>query len=169
MASMSDADAVGGLRLVLDVVRETSGTLSGVLRSPRDAAATYRAMQEAGRIPREREAFVLFALDARHQVTAVSVISIGTLQNAPVHPREVFRPAIALGAAAIIVAHHHPSGDPQPSDDDRLVTERLRKVGECVGIEVLDHVVIGADSFWSLAEDLERTLDGGARMQRRAR
>jgi DNA repair protein RadC len=70
-----------------------------------------------------------------------------------VHPREVFGPALRDSAAALVVAHNHPSGDPTPSADDRRVTERLREVGQLVGIELLDHLVVGADSYFSFAEE----------------
>ena len=80
------------------------------------------------------------------------MISIGGLDSAPVHPREVFGPAVREGAAAIVVAHNHPSGDASPSVEDRRVTERLTEVGELVGIRLLDHVVVGVDRFYSFAD-----------------
>lgn len=69
-----------------------------------------------------------------------------------VHPREVFGPAVALSATAIVVAHNHPSGDPTPSAEDRAVTDRLRAAGELLGIELLDHVVIGDERYYSFAD-----------------
>lgn len=100
-----------------------------------------------------KESFYALLLDARHRILSLRVVSTGNLQAAPVHPREVFIPAIREAAAAIVVAHNHPSGDPSPSAEDRLVTERLREVGELVGIEVLDHVVVGRDRYYSFADD----------------
>lgn len=99
-----------------------------------------------------REAFYSLLLDARHRVMAMRRVSLGGLQAAPVHPREVFAPALRERAAAIVVAHNHPSGDPLPSAEDRRVTERLRQVAVLVGIELLDHVVVGADSYYSFAD-----------------
>lgn len=100
-----------------------------------------------------RESFFALLLDNRHRILGLRTISTGSLESTPVHPREVFSPAIREGAAAIVVAHNHPSGEPSPSADDRLVTERLRAAGELVGIEVLDHVVVGDDRYYSFAEE----------------
>ncbi len=100
-----------------------------------------------------KESFFVLLLDSRHRVLGFRVISTGSLQSAPVHPREVFVTAIREGAAALVIAHNHPSGDPTPSPEDRAVTERLREVGELVGIEVLDHVVVGEDRFFSFADE----------------
>ena len=80
-------------------------------------------------------------------------ISEGSLTAALVHPREVFAPAIRDGAAALILVHNHPSGDPTPSVEDAAITQRLRQVGDLVGIRVLDHVVIGRGRFASMAEE----------------
>ena len=100
----------------------------------------------------EVEIFAVVLLNGRHRVLACSEVSRGTLTTALVHPREVFRLAIAIGASAIVLAHNHPSGSAEPSAEDLALTERLRRVGDVVGIRVLDHVVIGAESFRSLAE-----------------
>jgi DNA repair protein RadC len=119
------------------------------------------AMRQAGDVARlvretvrgsRRESFFALLLDARHRVLGLQTISTGSIATAPVHPREVFSPAIRAGAAAIVVAHNHPSGDASPSTEDRMVTERLRQAGDLVGIEVLDHVVVGDDRFFSFAE-----------------
>ena len=82
-------------------------------------------------------------LDARHHVLAFPEISRGTLSTSLVHPREVFRPAVISGAASIIVVHNHPSGDPTPSKEDEVVTRRLARAGEILGIPLIDHLVIG--------------------------
>ncbi|MBK8978085.1 MAG: DNA repair protein RadC [Planctomycetes bacterium] len=123
----------------------------------RDAADVARLVREATRDD-PRESFHAVLLDARHRVLATHVVGVGTLRSAPVHPREVFRPALRAGAAALVVAHNHPSGDARPSDDDRLVTERLRQVGELCGVELLDHVVVGAQTYFSFADDREHPL-----------
>jgi DNA repair protein RadC len=73
-----------------------------------------------------------------------------------VHPREVYGPALMLGAVRIVVAHNHPSGDPAPSAEDRMVTERLRQAGQLLGVEMLDHVVLGSERFYSFAEEATR-------------
>jgi DNA repair protein RadC len=95
---------------------------------------------------------VAFDLDVRHRIIARRVVHIGTLSGVEVHPREVFRDAVVNQAAALILAHNHPSGDPSPSRQDIELTARLRQVGELLGIAVLDHVIVAADGFVSLAD-----------------
>ena len=95
----------------------------------------------------DREHFVVLALDARHRPIGCHTVSVGSLSASIVHPREVFKFAILANAAAVILAHNHPSGDPTPSHDDVELTRRLRDAGELVGIAVLDHVVV-ADGTW---------------------
>jgi len=101
--------------------------------------------------PRER--FVVVYLDTKHRPIAVHDAHVGTCDSSIVHPREVFGPAVALAATSIVVAHNHPSGDPTPSGADRTVTERLKQAGQLLGIEVLDHVVIGAKRYFSFADE----------------
>jgi DNA repair protein RadC len=104
----------------------------------------------------DREKFVVILLNTKHNVIGINTVSVGGLAVAPVHPREVFKPAILVGAAAVIVAHNHPSGDPEPSMDDRVLTDTLRSAGRILGIEVLDHVIIGDDGrFVSLHDRRE--------------
>jgi len=100
----------------------------------------------------EREHFATLNLNRKHAVLAFELVAIGSLEAVIVHPREVFRGAIRRGAAAVVLAHNHPSGDPTPSPEDIQLTRRLLQAGEIVGIEVLDHLVIGADAFVSLRE-----------------
>ncbi len=128
----------------------------------RDAADVARVIREASRGAR-RESFFAVLLDARHRVLGLRVISVGSLSSAPVHPREVFGPAVREGAAALILAHNHPSGDSRPSEDDRRVTDRLRDVGDLLGIEVLDHVVVGGERYYSFAQNHFRSFAGIAR------
>ncbi len=116
-----------------------------------------RVVRDSARGAR-RESFFAVLLDNRHRVLTLHVVSTGGIDMAPVHPREVFSPAIRDGAAAIVVAHNHPSGDPSPSAEDRLVTERLREVGELVGIPLLDHLVVGAERYYSFAEESFRPV-----------
>lgn len=91
-----------------------------------------------------QEHFVALLLDAHHCLTARKTISIGSLTAAIVHPREVFAPAILASAASLIVVHNHPSGDPEPSEEDVSLTRRLVEVGELVGIAILDHVIVAS-------------------------
>ncbi|MBQ6440229.1 MAG: DNA repair protein RadC [Mogibacterium sp.] len=98
----------------------------------------------------KREFFMTLNLNSKLQVESKSVISIGNLDSAPVHPREVFGPAVRRGAAAVVVAHNHPSGDPSPSPQDIEVTKRLIKASEILGIRLLDHVIVGNGCFTSM-------------------
>ena len=100
----------------------------------------------------DREQFLVCCLDAKHAIIGVNVVSIGTLTLSIVHPREVFKPAILLNACGIIAAHNHPSGDPTPSAEDRVLTARLRQAGELIGIALLDHIVLGDDRLYSFAD-----------------
>ncbi len=101
----------------------------------------------------DREHFMVAALSARRSVIGIQVVSVGTLSASLVHPREVFKPAILLNAASAVVAHNHPSGDCQPSAEDRDVTRRLQRAGELLGIPVADHIVLGeGETFYSFRE-----------------
>ena len=101
-----------------------------------------------------QEVFCVLALDARNNLIAEIEVARGTLTAVEVHPREVFRPLVRQAAAAAVVAHNHPSGDPRPSEEDLELTARLRRAGDLLGIPILDHVVIGAEGYVSLAEML---------------
>ena len=98
------------------------------------------------------EQFGVVLLDTKHRVLRISLLSVGTLDASIVHPREVFREAANGGAAAIILFHNHPSGDPGPSPDDVTLTRRLMRAGEMMGIDVLDHVIIAENRFHSLRD-----------------
>lgn len=117
----------------------------------RDAADVFRHYHGALRELRF-EQFRAILLDGKHRVLREVLISQGTLTSAPVHPREVFAPAIRHSAAAVVLVHNHPSGDPQPSADDLEITRRLCEVGTLVGIRVLDHVIVGDGTYASLAD-----------------
>jgi DNA repair protein RadC len=98
------------------------------------------------------EQFGVLLLDTKHRVLRTSLLSVGTLDASIVHPREVFREAASGGAAAIIVFHNHPSGDPKPSPEDVALTQRLIRAGEMMGIDVLDHVIIAENRFHSMRD-----------------
>lgn len=100
----------------------------------------------------QREHFKVLLVNTKNQVLGIETISIGTLDQTTVHPREVFRAAISRGAAAVILAHNHPSGDPHPSPDDLAVTRRFIEVGRLMGIPILDHVIIGDGRHTSIRE-----------------
>lgn len=117
----------------------------------RSSADVFRAFGPRMRDLRVEQFWVIL-LDGKHRVLDEVLVSQGTLTTSPVHPREVFSPAIRQSAAAVVLVHNHPSGDPAPSADDLAVTRRLSEVGELVGIRVLDHVVVGDQQYASLAD-----------------
>jgi len=138
---------------------ETEGRMDG----PAVIAEAVRMI--VGDDPREHVC-VLY-LDARLHRINVEVVGIGIINQALVHPREVFRTAIWLSACSIVVAHQHPTGDPEPSPDDITATRRLAKAGHLLGISVKDHVVVGAKTFTSLREthpQLFVVTEGGDRL-----
>jgi len=100
----------------------------------------------------KKEHFVIFYLDSRNQEIKREIISVGSLNANLVHPREVFEPAVRNLAAQIILAHNHPSGDPEPSEDDLEITKRLAEAGKILGIEVVDHIIITKTGFISFKE-----------------
>ncbi|UQZ33090.1 hypothetical protein C2I18_05660 [Paenibacillus sp. PK3_47] len=118
------------------------------IRSPQDAA---EILTEQLRYL-QKEHFVCLFLNTKNHVIAQETLSMGSLNASIVHPREVFRAAMKYSSAAIICAHNHPSGDPTPSPEDISLTSRLAKAGEIVGIDVLDHLIIGDSRYVSLKE-----------------
>ncbi|ERL03340.1 RadC family protein [Mitsuokella sp. oral taxon 131] len=118
------------------------------VRAPEDAA--HYAMPRL--FGEQREHFAVLLLDAKHRILGMRNISIGSLTASVVHPREVFQAALRGSAAALILVHNHPSGDPTPSHEDAATTERLVKAGKVMGIPVLDHIVLGRQDFFSMKE-----------------
>ncbi len=101
----------------------------------------------------DREQFQVMMLNHKKAVLGIETVSIGTLNSSLVHPREVFKQAIKRSASTVILAHNHPSGNCEPSEQDLQVTSRLKEVGQIVGIEVIDHIIIGEDSYYSFREN----------------
>lgn len=101
----------------------------------------------------DREHFMVMMLNPKNAVLGVETVSIGTLNCSLVHPREVFKQAIKRSAAAVVLAHNHPSGVCEPSKEDMQVTRRLKDAGELVGITVIDHLIIGEDQYYSFCEN----------------
>ena len=93
-------------------------------------------------------------LDRKNTGIGINTVAVGSLTAAVVHPREVFKPALLANAAAILCAHNHPSGDPQPSAEDRALTTRLVEAGKLLGIQMLDHVIVGdgTETYYSFAD-----------------
>lgn len=115
------------------------------IRGPEDVLGQVRDLVRA-----RKEHFVVILLNARHEFQSREVVSIGSLNASIVHPREVFLPAILHTAASVVLVHNHPSGDPEPSEEDLSITRRLVEVGTLVGIEVLDHVIVASRGVVSL-------------------
>lgn len=110
----------------------------------RYARATIYQLHDA-----DKEHFVVLACNQKNRVVGFKLVSTGSLTASLVHPREVYRAALAFDAAAVIFLHNHPSGDPAPSSDDIEITKRLKECGDIFGIRVLDHIVLGHDRYWS--------------------
>ena len=129
-------DSNGGVKATGKKKLSSHDDVAGVLKTYLDGA--------------DREHFCIALLDRKGHIIGLNTVSIGGLHSSIVHPREVFKPALILGAASIILCHNHPSGDTTPSKEDLEVTNRLIEAGKIMGIEILDHVIIGDDSFCSL-------------------
>lgn len=119
------------------------------ISTPEAAAALVQPML----VGLDREHCLLMSLDTRHRLIAVTTVSVGTSDHTFMGPREICRDALLLGASAMFLAHNHPSADPDPSPDDRLVTRRLAKAGSTLGIELLDHLIVGDPDWVSLARE----------------
>jgi len=117
-----------------------------LIKTPEDVVSIVRSKLKG----KKKEHFLAILLGTRSQLIKVSEISIGSLDTSIVHPREVFKEAISASAASVIFAHNHPSGDPEASDDDIELTKRLDKAGQIIGIDVLDHIIIGGKKYISL-------------------
>jgi len=135
----------------LELGRRTASTRverGGVYRTSAEVFLDLRARLA----PLRKEVFCVLLLDAKHRKLREVQVSEGSLTASIVHPREVFVAAVRESAAAVILAHNHPSGDPTPSPEDVELTRRLRQAGETLGIRVLDHVIVGADAHFSFAD-----------------
>lgn len=128
----------------------TTGPERYTIASPADVASLF--MEEMRY--RKKEVFKVLFLNTKNEIIFTEDVSIGNLNSSIVHPREVFRSAVKRGAAAIIVLHNHPSGNPLPSDNDQAITKRLVEAGDLLGIPVLDHLIIGDGTFLSFKEKM---------------
>lgn len=114
---------------------------------PKEVYETFRFLMDE-----TKEMFVTLHLDGKNRVLCIDIVSVGSLNQSIVHPREVFKTACLSNAAAILCIHQHPSGDPNPSREDREITRRLQEAGELMGIRVLDHIIVGDDQYMSFVE-----------------
>jgi DNA repair protein RadC len=119
-------------------------------RSSEDVERVARAIYAT--LDADKEHFLLLVMNNKNRVNGFKVISTGSLTASLVHPREVWRAALNLCAAAVVFVHNHPSGDPAPSPEDQDLTRRLKETGELLGIRVLDHVVLGQERFFSFSD-----------------
>jgi len=156
------------LKAAAELARRMSPASNGQ-RPVMDSVDAAAVLLRPHLIDKQKEHFVALLLDNRHRLIRMSPIAIGSLSATLVHPRELFKEAIAASAAAVIVAHNHPSGDPEPSDHDVTLTRRLIEAGALLGIEVLDHLIVGTDGTVSLralglmAEERPHTRTGRQR------
>ncbi len=127
--------------------RLLKGKKSTIYLTPHDV---WRQMKDIS--SSKKEHVVIFYLDSRNQEIERDIISVGTVNHSIVHPREIFEPAVKHVAAHIILSHNHPSGDPEPSEEDLLLTARLVKAGKLMGIEITDHVIVTKKEYISMKE-----------------
>lgn len=116
--------------------------------NPQDAYELAKEMLE----DEDREKLLACFLDTKNQPVALHVVSIGSLNSSIIHPREIFKAAVLSNAASIILYHNHPSGNPTPSLEDYSATERLQECGKLIGIDLLDHIIIGNEVYYSMRE-----------------
>jgi len=133
----------------LKLVRESSLLYRpGRIRGPEDAFELVRNILEDA----DREIFMVIYLNTKNEPTAIHTVSVGTLNTSLVHPREVFKAAVMVNAASLILAHNHPSGDSEASREDIEITRKLAEAGNILGIQVIDHIIVGSGGYRSLKD-----------------
>ena len=120
-----------------------------VIDSPEKAVKLVKSIIEES----DREMMVVVNLDTKHQPTELYIAATGSLNSCIIHPREIFKTAIISSSNSILIAHNHPSGNPKPSQEDNAVTERLKSAAEIIGINLIDHIIIGRESYYSYKEN----------------
>jgi len=135
------------LKVGVALIREARPKELPRIRCPQDIVKLTSSLKE-----KDREHFLCIHLDTKNTVVGIETVSIGSLNNSIVHPREVFKAAILNSAAQVVLAHNHPSGDCQPSDEDKKITNCLAQAGKLLGIEVIDHVIVGRNNYFSFNE-----------------
>lgn len=139
---------VEGLKIAVQLVRDRSENNDRQVVS--SAVEAHQHLRHLAKM--DREHFVALHLDARNGLIGIETVSIGSLTATIVHPREVLKAALLCNSAGFIVAHNHPSGDSTPSPEDRETTRRLAKAAEIMGIPLLDHLIVSAESYFSFKE-----------------
>ena len=153
--ALCQVDGVGPVRAAQVVAAFELGRRLGAayhegrteVRSPADAARILAGMRYL-----DREHFKVLLLDTKNRLLGIETVAVGGLNSSLIHPREVLKPAIRASAAALILAHNHPTGIPSPSPEDVQLTRRFAESGRIVGIEILDHIIIGDRGYESLRE-----------------
>lgn len=137
----------------LQLVKDTSARYDFKSRKISSPESAVHIIKEVFEMDAQcEEIMVLIALNTKNNIVGCFEVSRGSLNSSIVHPREIFKRAIAINAASIILGHNHPSGDPAPSGEDINTTNRIKECGKILGIDVLDHVIIGENSYVSLKE-----------------
>jgi len=124
-------------------------TYESRIRSSANAFTVLQEFMEGS----DREVFVVMCLDRKNGLIGLNLVSVGSLSSSIVHPREVYKPAILSNASSVILSHNHPSGDPLPSQEDRALTARLVQAGKVLGVEILDHIIVGNGRYYSFADE----------------
>jgi len=138
-----------GTKYLVNLIKEDEETdaIVPVLSGPQQVFEYIGLLRK-----KDRECMVAILLNAKNIPLGVTLVAVGTLTSCPAHPREIFKAAILGSAASIILAHNHPSGDPVPSDEDKKLTDRVKKVGELLGIPLRDHLIVGRHCYYSFQE-----------------
>jgi len=137
-----------GHEVKIQLVRESDEAKECLVKSPKDV---YELVKDELK-KADREIFLAISLNTRNRVLGINTVSVGSLNASLVHPREVFKPAILQNATGLILVHNHPSGDEKPSEEDLEITRRLVEAGKLLGIDVVDHVIVG-NNFYSFADN----------------
>ena len=132
----------------MEIIRELTGDYT--INNAKDV---YKYLEEFKN--QDREHFIVIGLDSKNKPCYREIVHIGTLNKTVIHPREVFKKAIMMSSNSLIIAHNHPSGDTAPSQEDIKVTNDLKKCGEILQINLLDHIIIGKDSYKSIIDEVE--------------
>lgn len=133
------------------LVRDSNERMPGkkhAIKSPDDMVTVFQTYLSGA----DRENFVIAMLDRKGNILGLNTVSVGSISSSIVHPREVFKPAIVIGASSLILCHNHPSGDTHPSREDKDVTKRLIECGKLLGIDILDHIIVG-NNYYSFREN----------------
>ncbi len=138
------------LELIKELMALEAAETPTKISSPSDTVSVLD-----GIIHEEQEHFAVVTLNGAHEVIKTHIVSKGTINRALIHPREVFRPAILDNSASVVIAHNHPSGNLDPSFEDKDITHRLQEAGKIIGIEVLDHIIVSKRGYYSFLEEGE--------------